>query len=422
MKISKQKYCWCIIITLIVCMGVLLFIGAPVLNKMFIHSDKLKTINLYASVIYVNVISIWLMVNVLLSNGVGNLLSRIKIHKAIEKNLISIGAYEAVEDKIYVKLPKIKVTNDKIIITYPNIYIREIIDRYIEIISTGLPNSYIVEEWYISKDNNDLIIKYENLDKYEPEKYSLLEYKHMIDKLDMSDIYFDRKHIVSLKDYQHWLLSGMTGSGKSYLAQQILMQCIFKGFEVVVLDMKHSYGMFKNYVNCYCYEPEEILENLRAIETEMHFRIKELQATMDDNPKATATDIGYKRKIVIVEEYIALQTAMDKKQKAELEDIVKSISVMSRVADIHLIIVMQSAGTENIQASTRHNLTKILLGFCQSNIYTATFGTGIEIPNANVQKSRGEGLIQLDKISILRVPEITDMQNLKNFKNDGGNL
>lgn len=95
---------------------------------------------------------------------------------------------------------------------------------------------------------------------------------------------------------------------------------------------------------------------------------------------------------------------------------------MSRVADIHLIIVMQSAGTENIQASTRHNLTKILLGFAQSNIYNATFGTGIEIPNANVQKSRGEGLIQLDKISILRVPEITDMQNLKNFKNDGGNL
>ena len=414
MKISKQKYCWCIIITLIVCMGVLLFIGAPVLNKTFFHSYKLEKINLYASVIYINGISIWLMVNVLLSNGLGNFLNRIKIHKAIEENLISIRAYEEVEDKIYVKTPKVKVTNDTIIITYTNINIREIIDRYIEIISTGLPNSFIVQEWYVSKDNNDLIIKYENLDRYEPEKYTLSDYKHMIEKMDMSDIYFDRKHIISLKDYPHWLISGMTGSGKSYLTQQLLLQCIFKGFEVVVLDMKRSEGMFKNYVNCYCCEPEEILHNLRAIETEMHFRIEELEATLNDNPRATATDIGYKPKLVVIEEYIALQTAMDKKQKAELEDIVKSISVMSRVADIHLVIVMQAAGTENIQASTRHNLTKVLLGSAQSNIYTATFGTGIEIPNVNVQKSRGEGLIQLDgKITILRVPEITDMENIK---------
>ena len=417
MKISKQKYCWCIIITLIVCMGVLLFIGAPVLNKTFFHSYKLEKINLYASVIYINGISIWLMVNVLLSNGVGNFLNRIKIHKAIEENLISIRAYEEVEDKIYVKLPKIKVTNDTIIITYTNINIREIIGRYMEIFSTVLPNSLIVEDFYVSKNNNDLIIKYENLDRYEPEKFNLNQYKHMIEKMDMSDIYFDRKHIISLKDYPHWLISGMTGSGKSYLTQQLLLQCIFKGFEVVVLDMKRSYGMFKNYVNCYCYEPEEILDNLRAIETEMHFRIEELEATLNDNPRATATDIGYKPKLVVIEEYIALQTAMDKKQKAELEDIVKSISVMSRVADIHLVIVMQAAGTENIQASTRHNLTKVLLGSAQSNIYTSAFGTGIEIPNVQVQKSKGEGLIQLDgKITILRVPEITDMQNLKNLE------
>lgn len=46
---------------------------------------------------------------------------------------------------------------------------------------------------------------------------------------------------------------------------------------------------------------------------------------------------------------------------------------------------MQSAGTENIQAGTRNNLAKILLGNAQSNILTATFRNGVDIPHKNVK-------------------------------------
>ena len=75
---------------------------------------------------------------------------------------------------------------------------------------------------------------------------------------------------------------------------------------------------------------------------------------------------------------------------------------------------MQSAGTENIQSTTRSNLTKILFGNPQSNIITATFGNGVDVPNVHSKMNKGEGLIQLDRITILRVPKINDIEDFKN--------
>ena len=77
------------------------------------------------------------------------------------------------------------------------------------------------------------------------------------------------------------------------------------------------------------------------------------------------------------------------------------------------MIVLQSAGTENINSTTRSNLTKVLLGNAQSNILSATFGTGVDLTCVNTKLSKGQGLIALDRITILRVPKITDMENFK---------
>lgn len=117
--------------------------------------------------------------------------------------------------------------------------------------------------------------------------------------------------------------------------------------------------------------------------------------------------------LIVIEEYISLQSAFDKKQKEELERVVKNLSVLARQSNIHLMLVMQSASTENINATTRSNLTKVLLGNAQSNILNATFGNGVDIPNMRIKFNKGEGFIQLDRITILRVPKINDMDCIK---------
>ena len=225
-------------------------------------------------------------------------------------------------------------------------------------------------------------------------------------------MFFDKKHVVDVRDYPHFLISGSSGSGKSYLANQLVIQAIAKKWEVVICDIKRSYGLYKAYTD-YVYGIDDIIDRLHSVESEMKLRMQKLQPVLDKNPQALAVDIGYKPMLVVVEEYISLLSSMDKKQKDEVERIIKNLSVLARQVDIHLMIVMQSAGTENIQSTTRSNLTKVLLGNAQSNILTATFGTGVDIPKINTKMSKGEGLIQLERISVLRVPKIDDIDDFK---------
>ena len=209
------------------------------------------------------------------------------------------------------------------------------------------------------------------------------------------------------------MISGSSGSGKSYFANEVVIQAIVKGWKVVICDLKRSYGLYRDFSD-YVYEVEDILEKLLSVESDMSERMERLQPELDRNPRVLAVDIGYKPKLVVIEEYISLQASLDKKKKDELERVVKNLSVLARQSSIHLMIVMQSAGTENIQSTTRSNLTKVLLGNAQSNILTSTFGNGVDIPNVNSKLNKGEGLIQLDRITMLKVPKIDGIEDFRN--------
>lgn len=409
MIISKRKY-YCNYFLCMMVVGVLIFMSAPIANKYLWHIKIINDVCKYAIIMEAVIIITVIIISLLKNGGIKNFINVMHIRSAIESNLISVGAYKKHENKVYVELPKIKIKSNTIIISLKDLRIRTIISRYLDSFSTALPERYIVEDYYISQNNAEVVIKYEDMKNYIPEQYSIMEYIHKIKSLGLFDLYFDKKHIVNINDYPHFLISGASGSGKSYLANQIVIQAIIKEWEVLICDLKRSYGLYKAYTD-YSYEIDDIIEKLQSVEAEMNLRMQKLQPELDKNPRALAVDIGYKPMLVVIEEYISLISSLDKKQKEEVERCVKNISVLARQSNIHLMIVMQSAGTENINSTTRSNLTKVLLGNAQSNIITATFGTGVDIPNAKMNK--GEGLIQLDRITMLRVPMISDIENFK---------
>lgn len=355
-----------------------------------------------------------LIITLIKNRGIKNYIENRILLQSIETNLMAIGAYTKKDDKVFVELPKIRIKRGIIIISLRNLKIRTIIERYLDSFSTALPDRYIVEDYYISQNNAEVNIIYEDIKNYRYEQYNISDYVDMVKSMNLLDIYFDRKHIVNVNDHPHFLISGSSGSGKSYLANEIVIQAIAKEWEVVILDLKRSYGLYRAFVD-YSYELDDILDKLQSVESEMLSRMEKLQPALDNNPRTLAVDIGYKPMLVVIEEYISLQASLDKKKKEELERIVKNISVLARQSNIHLMIVMQSAGTENIQSTTRSNLTKVLLGNAQSNILTATFGTGVDIPNINTKMHKGEGLIQLDRITMLRVPRIDDIESFKDM-------
>ena len=413
MIISKRKY-YCNFLLAVMVIGVLIFLSAPIANRYLFHISIINVICRYAIIVELAIIIAVIIIKLISNKGIKNYIGKQQVRESIESNLISVGAYIKPENKAFVELPGIKIKYGVIRISLKNLRIRTIIERYLDSFSTALPERYIVEDYYISQNNAEVIIIYEDIKNYVPEKYSIAEYISKIKVQDRLSFYFDKKHIVNVNDYPHFLISGASGSGKSYLANEIVIQAIIKEWHVVILDLKRSYGLYRAYVD-YHYEIDDILDKLQSVESEMSKRMEELQPELDKNPRALAVDIGYKPMLVVIEEYISLQSSMDKKKKEELERIVKNISVLARQSNIHLMIVMQSAGTENIQATTRSNLTKVLLGNAQSNIMTATFGNGVDIPNVHSKMNKGEGLIQLDRITMLRVPRIDNIENFKLF-------
>lgn len=411
MMASKRKY-YCYFLFTMMVAGVLLIISTLVANHYFLHIEVLHKIITAMVITMVAGIGGSIAVILRINKGIKNTINKYILLSNMETNLIAIGAYNKVENKNYVVLPKIKIKNGIIKIKLKDLRIRKIIERYMDSFSTALPKQYIVDDYYISKNNADIIIKYENINNYKPEEYSLVAYKEKVQALEMLQLYFDKKHIVNVNDHPHFLISGASGSGKSYLANQIVIQTILKGWQVVICDIKRSYGLYKEYTD-YCYEMDDILKKLQSVEAEMKTRMQKLQPVLDENPQTVAVDIGYKPMLIVIEEYISLQSALDKKQKEELERVVKNLSVLARQSNIHLMLVMQSASTENINATTRSNLTKVLLGNAQSNILNATFGNGVDIPNMRIKFNKGEGFIQLDRITILRIPKINDMDCFK---------
>lgn len=411
MLISKRKYYRNFYIAMMV-VGLLLFISGSIANNYMFHINVIDKICKYALIGEAIIIAVVIAVILLKYGGIKKYTAHALLLESVERNLMSVGAYIKKGNKVYVELPKIKMKDGIIKIGLSNLKIRTIIERYLDTFSTALPDRYIVEDYYISQNNAEVIIIYEDIKTYKPEEYSLAEYKQKIESMNLLDLYFDRKHILNVNDYPHFLISGSTGSGKSYFANELVIQAIIKGWQVVICDLKRSYGLYKGFTD-YSYEIDDILVKLKSVETEMNLRMKKLQPELDKNPKTLAVDIGYKPMLVVIEEYISLQASLDKKQKEELERVVKNISVLARQSNIHMMIVLQSAGTENINSTTRSNLTKVLLGNAQSNILSATFGTGVDLPCVNTKLSKGQGLIALDRITILRVPKITDMENFK---------
>jgi DNA segregation ATPase FtsK/SpoIIIE-like protein len=215
----------------------------------------------------------------------------------------------------------------------------------------------------------------------------------------------DEEHQIRLLDYSHWAILGSTGSGKSYLAQLLLIQFVRKCFDVRIYDVKKSYAAFSDIVETYETEPERIIRNLKEVAEEMRERQNNLADIMKTDPRALAVQYGYRPIVVFIEEYIGLKTLLDKEQTKTLENTVKEISVLARSVNISLFIVAQSSSVDIIDSAIKNNLNKIFLGHLASNISVSTFGTGVEVPLFS-QIEKGYGYIQLDKVEQIKVPNV----------------
>ncbi len=249
---------------------------------------------------------------------------------------------------------------------------------------------YVVESYYLSDDENYYIYNIANQDrfgKFEIPSFSAFhEYSFCNDKYKLGISKYD---FINL---QHMLITGQTGSGKSYFIYQLILQMCTKGirYHLYFIDPKRSglnvlgrtLGLDKNRN---AVEYGEIVKTLRLFNQELNERKLLMNEKLTGRIDADYRDFNLEPHVLIFDEFAAFMFSLESKPKAERDEIksyISSIVLMGRQLGFFVFISMQKSDAKLIDTAWRENLpVKIVFGNNDSTTYITTFGNGVQVPN-----------------------------------------
>lgn len=187
------------------------------------------------------------------------------------------------------------------------------------------------------------------------------------------------------------LISGVSGSGKSYLAYYLITRYLAKTIngqhpDLYLIDPKQS----DLYILC----KQTFMPHLRyGQSTAEAFRIvREFKAELDRRQAeysekatigSTMIDLGAEPALLVIDEFASLVSGMDKKQRAEFEDMIAIIVQKGRQLSMGIWVLMQQARSELISTNIRENLaTKVCMGNPSVESARMMFGTS-DVPVVN---------------------------------------
>lgn len=321
--------------------------------------------------------------------------------KCIEDNLVVIGAVVKITDNLSIT-PKVKCNNNEIKINIANPEIRKKLESNQDILNSFLPDGYITNDVYFSKDEKEITIKFQNINNDTRYTFNTIkEFKQVADALPKDVLILDKDHSINLREQPHFLISGTTGSGKSYYASFVVCLCLYKDYLVDVLDYKQSYTAFEDACQV-SYTIEQIYNRLVSLRDELHDRQTKMKPYLKENANAIASDCGFKTRVIFVEEFMSvMNSGADKKILTEITKILLEITAIGRALSFHLFLITQVASATNLDTSIRSNLVPIVLGTATNTIYETSFGTK-SVPKVSTKFDKGEGLAKFD-INLIRV-------------------
>lgn len=308
---------------------------------------------------------------------------------------------QLLDDKVYIErycfnelcavLPKVKIKFDNNLLT-GEVSIENTLrykEKLIDVdISCCLLN-YIVEQSYIASDGNyvtydifdadfDRQLVFENTEQFLDRCKQVGDYELLIDK-------------VTTISLQHALISGMTGSGKSYFCLNIIAEMLCKPvtYNLYFADPKASslsvVGKAIDKTRT-ADSIEDIIKLLRSFHAKLVERkeLMEKSLTGSKSVDSDYRDFGYEPYVFIFDEYIAFNLALQNCKKDirdEVSSILSDIVLMGRQLGMFLMLIAQAAHSENIPTTLRGQLGfKLVLGCSDTSSYTVAFGAGVDVP------------------------------------------
>lgn len=364
--------------------------GTELINKEFQIVELEKVGNLFwlIAIVLISISCIEFLLNHRIYRGIKYFWHHTTIYYRLERQMIDAGF--GIMRGNYIELPKIKLTLNKGL-SQGTLKIRNKLkfdNKFDNMAFTPALGKYIVERHYQSPDGNYYI--YELMDgscSFKLTFNSIEEFLSYNDTVPTYKLFLDARTQVKL---QHTLVTGMTGSGKTYFLYGVILQMLCKkiSYNLFFADPKgSSLAVLGSKIapNRTAIKMEEIIALLEIFVTEMHKRQAEIKELLETKLDADYSDFGLSPYVFIFDEYasfISVLNSQEKKIRDKVKSMLYQIILMGRQSGVFIICILQKADASILETIYRDNLPlKIVLGNSEQQTYVTTFGAGVTIPN-----------------------------------------
>lgn len=200
-------------------------------------------------------------------------------------------------------------------------------------------------------------------------------------------------------DKPHMLIGGESGSGKSRLTYSVIQKMMSETSleNIYICDAK--YEGLKNVAN-ETFNLPMVAQNQSQIINFIEI-VAEISEQRNDSKKSE--DVSeFMPVFLVIDEFKGLKLGMeDKKEWIRLNNLVESIVLMGRSANVHVLIAMQRVKGDSISLDIRDNLAiKVGLGNLSDENFKMIFGES-KVKGELLNREKGQGYISLNSSQLL---------------------
>lgn len=240
-------------------------------------------------------------------------------------------------------------------------------------LSSTLKNGLVCETYKLDKSQNYYVAKFIDMSAQNRAIIKTVEqYANSLSQFKSYEIPFTKNYVYDVSKAPHMLISGVTGSGKSYMLYHIIFSVIARRCDLYVIDRKKDIAKISKIKNGYnqlesklevSSEIDEIKKMIDEVLIIMNEREEQIELHDSDQFNLSFKDLNWKPVFLIFDELSSTISELDAKEQKEIMKKLKTIVQRGRSAGICLIIAMQSAKADTLDSSIRSQLNfKCVLG------------------------------------------------------------